>query len=252
MSLTGKVAIVTGGSQGIGKAISIALARDGATIIVNYSLSRPPADATVQEIQAITGNASSALAIQANVGVLADVKSLVNQTVKQFGKIDILVCNAAKMYGNTSLRDTTEALFDEAFDVNVKGVYFMVQEAAPHITSGGRIILFSSSLTFNSQVPPLYLLYACTKGAIEQMARVLSKDLGRRGITVNTVSPGPTATDNFFEGKTEQLISMAKGWAPSGRLGKPEEVAGVVKFLCSEEAAWVNGQNIPVNGGGVI
>ncbi|KAF8316625.1 NAD(P)-binding protein [Clavulina sp. PMI_390] len=252
MSLTGKVAVVTGGSQGIGKAISLALAKDGATVVVNYSRSQGPADATVQEIHALTGNASSAVAIQANVGVLADVESLVNQTVKQFGKIDILVCNAGKIYGNVDLKDTTEALFDEAFNVNVKGVYFMVQEAAPHIPTGGRIILFSSSLTFNSQIPPSYLLYASTKGAIEQMTRVLAKDLGRRGITVNTVSPGPTATDGFFEGKTEQMINFIERWAPSARLGKPEEIAGTVKFLCTEEAAWVNGQNIAVNGGGMV
>ncbi|KAF8316624.1 putative short chain type dehydrogenase [Clavulina sp. PMI_390] len=252
MSLAGKVAIVTGGSQGIGKAISLALAKDGATVIVNYSRSKGPADATVHEIHTLTSNTSSAVAIQANVGILADVKSLVDQTVKQYGKIDFLICNAGKIYGNTGLNDTTEALFDEAFNLNVKGVYFMIQEAAPHIPSGGRIILFSSSLTFHTQIPPTHLLYASTKGAIEQMSRVLAKDLGRRGITVNTVSPGPTATDGFFEGKTDEMVSFIEKWAPSGRLGKPEEISGTVKFLCTEEAAWVNGQTIAVNGAAMV
>ncbi|KAF8316611.1 putative short chain type dehydrogenase [Clavulina sp. PMI_390] len=252
MSLAGKVALVTGGSQGIGKAISLALAKDGATVIVNYSRSQGPADATVEEIHKLTGSSTCAVAIKANVSVVPEAKALVEQVVKQFGKIDILICNAGKIYGEVDLAGTTEALYDEAFNLNVKGVYFMVQEAAPHIPYGGRIILFSSSLTINSQIPPSYLLYAATKGAIEQMTRVLAKDLGKRGITVNTVSPGPTATDGFFEGKTEQVVSFIEKWAPSARLGKPEEISGTVKFLCTEEAAWVNGQNIAVNGGAMV
>lgn len=128
-----------------------------------------------------------------------------------------------------------------------------MQEAAPHIPdNGGRIILFSSSLTANSGIFPPYLLYNATKGAIEQMSRVLAKDLGKRGVTVNTISPGPTATEGFYEGKTEQVLSMIKGTHPSGELGTPEQVAGTVAFLVSEAAQWVNGQNIRVNGGSVV
>lgn len=113
-------------------------------------------------------------------------------------------------------------------------------------------MLFSTSLTANSQVPLTYLLYNATKGAIEQMTRVLAKDLGRRGITVNTISPGPTATDAFYVGKDDAMVDMIKKWAPSGRLGQPEEVASVVAFLASDGAAWINGQNIRINGGSTI
>ncbi|KAF8316612.1 NAD(P)-binding protein [Clavulina sp. PMI_390] len=252
MSLTGKVAVVTGGSQGIGKAISLALAKDGATVVVNYARSQAPADATVQEIHDLTGSSDRAIAIKADVGVVKDVKALINDTVAKYGRIDLLVCNAGGMFLNTDLEHTTEELFDECFNVNVKGTYFMVQEAAPHIPTGGRVLLFSSSLTMNSSIGPPYLLYIATKGAIEQMTRVLAKDLGRRGITVNTVSPGPTETQGFLQGKSQELVTSIASAAPSARLGRPEEIAGVVKFLCSNEAAWVNGQNIPVNGGGMV
>lgn len=114
---------------------------------------------------------------------------------------------------------------------------------------GGRIIFFSTSLTAASSIMPNYLLYASTKGAIEQMTRVMAKDLGRRNITVNTISPGPTGTELFYEGKSEQTVKMIEGWAPANRLGKPEEIAGGVLFLASPEATWVNGQNLRVNGG---
>lgn len=114
---------------------------------------------------------------------------------------------------------------------------------------GGRIIFFSSSLTAASTIMPNYLLYAATKGAIEQMSRVLAKDLGKRNITVNTISPGPTATDAFYEGKPEKVVSMISGWAPANRVAKPEEIANTVVFIASSESSWVNGQNLRVNGG---
>lgn len=113
-------------------------------------------------------------------------------------------------------------------------------------------MLFSSSLTFNSQVPASYLLYNATKGAIEQMTRVLAKDLGRRGITVNTISPGPTATEAFYVGKTEGMLDMIKKWAPSGRLREPDDIANIVTFLASDKAAWINGDNIRINGGSMV
>lgn len=114
---------------------------------------------------------------------------------------------------------------------------------------GGRIIFFSTSLTAASSIMPNYLLYASSKGAIEQMTHVLAKDLGRRNITVNTISPGPTGTALFYEGKSEQTVKMIEGWAPANRLGKPEEIAGGVLFLASPEGSWVSGQNLRVNGG---
>lgn len=123
------------------------------------------------------------------------------------------------------------------------------QAAAPHIPDGGRIIFFSSSLTVATVITPNYLLYAATKGAVEQMTRVLAKDLGKRGVTVNAVSPGPTGTDLFYHGKPEAVVKMIAGFNPMNKIGKPEDIAKVVSFLAGPEATWVNGQNVRVNGG---
>lgn len=123
------------------------------------------------------------------------------------------------------------------------------QTAAPHIPDGGRVLLFSSSVTAVSTILPGYLLYSATKGAIEQMTRVLAKDLGRRNITVNTISPGPTATDAFYVGKTEPVLKMIQSFAPANKIGEPDEIARVVTFVAGPDASWINGQNIRVNGG---
>jgi 3-oxoacyl-[acyl-carrier protein] reductase len=123
------------------------------------------------------------------------------------------------------------------------------QEATPHIPEGGRVILFSSSLTAQSVITPNYLLYVSTKGAIEQMGRVLAKDLGRRGITVNIISPGPTATEGFYGGKTDQIVNTIKGYHPANRIAEPDEIARAVLFIAGPDASWVNGQNLRVNGG---
>jgi len=242
--LAGKVALVTGGSSGIGRATALALAKEGASVVINYSRSKGPADEVVAEI-----GSDRAIAIQANVGKVDSVKDLVAQTVAKFQKIDILVLNAASINGNASLDNTTEADFDEAFAVNVKGQYFLTQEAAKYIPDGGRVIFFSTSLTAVSTIMPIYLLYAATKGAVEQMSRVLAKDLGRRSITVNTISPGPTATDGFYTGKTEPILKAISAAHPAGRIAQPNEIADVVVFIASPESSWVNGQNLRVNGG---
>jgi len=251
--LAGKIAIVTGGSQGIGRACSLALAKDGATVIVNYSRSQGPAEEVVSEINNLTSDDESAsggaIAIKADVSSISAIRQLVAEVVKKYGRIDILVCNAGKLYGNATLENTTEDTFDEAFNLNVKGVYFLIQEAAPHFPSGGRIMLFSSSLTAVSSVQPGYLLYNATKGAIEQMTRVLAKDLGRRRITVNTISPGPTATDAFYVGKNDQIVDALRKVSPMNRLGEPEDIASVVAFIASPDAEWISGQNIRINGG---
>jgi 3-oxoacyl-[acyl-carrier protein] reductase len=147
------------------------------------------------------------------------------------------------------LDNVTEEDFDHLFGANVKGPLFTVKEAVPHIPDGGRILLFSTSLAGSSMIMPNYLLYAATKGAVEQLTRVLAKDLGRRNITVNTISPGPIGPDAYFVGKSEQMVEIQSKLAPAGRLGKPEEVANVVAFLASNESQWVSGQNVSVNGG---
>ncbi|KAI5839198.1 hypothetical protein DFP73DRAFT_561846 [Morchella snyderi] len=243
MSLTGKVALVTGASKGIGKSIVENLHASGASVVINYSRDSAPADALVSKFGAATSHA-----IRADVSSVAECKRLVDETVTKFGKIDILVLNAGVL-PMKDLAGTTEEDFDRTFGVNVKGPYFLTQVAVPHIPDGGRIIFFSSTLTVATTVTPNYLLYTATKGAIEQMTRVLAKDLGKRAITVNAVSPGPTGTDLFYHGKPEAVVKMIAGFSPMNRIGTPEEIARVVAFLAGPEAGWVNGQNLRANGG---
>lgn len=245
--LEGKVALVTGASRGIGRSTALALAREGANVIVNYVSSTAAAEEVVKEI-----GSDHAIAIRADVSKGAGIEMLVQQTVQRFGKIDILVLNAGLLWQTGDLISITPSDFDNLFAVNVRGPLFTVQKAVPHIPDGGRILLFSSSLTVASMITPNYLLYTATKGAIEQMTRVLAKDLGRRGITVNTISPGPIGTDAYFVGKTEQMVQLQSNLAPAGRLGKPEEVANVIAFLASDESQWINGQNVRINGGMTI
>ncbi|KAL2864392.1 uncharacterized protein BJX67DRAFT_361537 [Aspergillus lucknowensis] len=242
--LSGKVALVTGASRGIGRATALALAKDGASVVVNYISASSAADEVVAEI-----GADRAIAVQADVSKRADIARLVKETVDRFGKIDILVLNAGLLWQKGDLASITEEDFDRLFAANVRGPLFTVQEAEPHIPDGGRVLLFSTSLAAFSMIAPNYLLYTATKGAVEQMTRVLAKDLGRRGVTVNTIAPGPIGTEAYYVGKTEQMVQMQSNIAPAGRLGKPEEVASVVSFLAGEESQWVNGQTVRINGG---
>lgn len=147
------------------------------------------------------------------------------------------------------LSSISEAEFDSVFALNVKGPLFLAQKAAPHLPAGGRVVLFSTTLCAASTVMPNYLVYCASKGAVEQATRVLSKDLARRGILVNCVAPGPTATDLFMKGKPEGVVKMIAGFNPQGRLGQPEEIAGTVGWLVGEGASWVTGQVVRVNGG---
>lgn len=241
--LSGKVALITGASKGIGAATALKIASLGAKVVINYSTCAAPADALVQQI-----GPDSALAIKANASSVSDISRLVAETVAWARKIDILVPNAGIAI-HSSLEATTEEDFQKTYNLNVKGPYFLVQKALPHLSPGSRVILLSSSLCAVSTITPNYLLYASSKGAIEQMTRVLAKDLGTKEITVNAVAPGPTGTDLFFEGKSQQLVDVIAGTNPFKRLGTPEEIAGVIAFLAGESGKWVNGQVLRVNGG---
>ncbi|AEO70636.1 b3284cac-e1f4-43de-a7de-22c70bf3d0b2 [Thermothielavioides terrestris] len=242
MSLSGKVALITGGSKGIGRAVAQRLAADGASVVINFKSDSKAADELVAEI-----GADRALAVQADVSKLDDIEKLVNAAVARFGKIDIVMPNAGVM-AMVPLANLTEAEFDRHFNLNVKGALFLVQKAVAHVPAGGRIIFVSTGLARQSAVAPGYLVYAATKGAIEQLVRVLSKDLGAKGITVNAVAPGPTGTELFYQGKSEQLLQTIRGWSPFNRIGEPAEIAGVVAFLAGEDSRWVSGQVIGANG----
>lgn len=242
--LAGKVAVVTGASRGIGKAVALALGRDGATVVVNYMSSAGPAEEVVKEI-----GSDRATAIQADVSQVKASTGLIEKVVAKYGRVDILVLNAAQATPKGSIEQTTEDEFDRLYACNVKAPFFTLQTALPHIPDGGRVLLFSTSLTNWSNVSGNYLLYVSTKGAVEQMTRVLAKDLAKRGITVNCISPGPTATEGFYAGKTEQIVNHIVSTIPTGRLGRAEEVADVVTMIARPESSLVNGVILPVNGG---
>ena len=242
-TLNGKVAIITGSSKGIGKAIATKLAKNGAAVVINYSHSADKANETVEEIKQQQGNA---IAIQADVGKVAEIESLFEQTVNKLGQVDILV-NCAGIIINKPLVQITEADFDKIVAVNIKGTYFACQQAVKRMNEGGRIINISSTTT--AMMLPTYSAYVATKGAVEQITRVLAKEVGNRGITVNAVSPGPTDTPLFREGKTEEQIKKFGDMAALGRIGETEDIADVVAFLASDNARWITGQNIRANGG---
>jgi 3-oxoacyl-[acyl-carrier protein] reductase len=241
--LAGKVALVTGASRGIGRAIALRLARDGAAIVVNYAGNTEAAGQVVAEIEETGGRA---VAVQADLGQVAEVGRLFDAVFEHLGRLDILVNNAGVLF-NRPLADVTEEEFDRIFAINVKGIFFSCQQAARRMADRGRIINFSSSTT--ALMLPTYSAYVATKGAVEQLSHVLAKELGPRGITVNVVSPGPIDTELFSQGKTEQDKQRFAQMAALGRLGRPEDIADLVAFLAGEEARWVTGQNIRANGG---
>ncbi|KAL9597296.1 MAG: hypothetical protein Q9219_005220 [cf. Caloplaca sp. 3 TL-2023] len=244
--LASKVALITGGSKGIGKATALRLAKDGASIVINFSSDAGPAEEVVKLL-----GSDRALAVQADASTLAGIEKMVKETVDKFGKIDILIPNAAVLYMK-DLENTTEKDFDTTMALNVKGPFFLCQKAVPHMPPGSHVILLSTSLTINSAVLPVYLSYNASKGAIEQMNRVLSKDLARKGINVNTIAPGPTGTDIFYKGKSEQMLKMIAGQSPFNRFGEPEEIADAMAFLSGNDSRWVSGQLIRVNGAGYV
>ena len=242
-SLAGKVAIVTGASRGIGRAIALRLSQEGASVVVNYKRGADRAKDVVSAIEAAGGKA---LAVQADVSKTAEIRDLFDRTQETYSQIDILVNNAGVTLSKP-VAEVTEAEFDNLFAINVKGTFFACQEAAKRMAEGGRIVNFSSSTT--AIMMPTYGVYVATKGAVEQLTRSLAKELGDREITVNVISPGPTDTELFTVGKTAEQIQRFTQMTALGRLGKVEDIADVTAFLCSEQARWITGQNIRVNGG---
>ena len=242
-TLKGKVALVTGASRGIGRAIAERFGRDGVAVAVNYASNAGEAQKVVARIESSGGKA---FAIQADVGRVPEIVGMFDETIARFGKLDILVNNAGIMPVNP-VSAVTEAEFARIFAVNVKGTFFACQQAATRLSEGGRIINLSSSTT--ARVMPTYGAYVGTKGAVEQLTRSLASELGPRRITVNVISPGPTETELFKNGKTPEQIRQFAQASAFGRLGQPLEIAEVAVFLASDAAGWVTGQNIRANGG---
>ena len=242
-TLIGKTAIVTGASRGIGRAIALKLGAMGAAVAVNYINDNQAAAATVSEIIESGGNA---VAVQADIRQVDEIRSLVDRAIADFGRLDILVNNAGIRIFKP-IASVTEAEFDDIFAANVKGVFFACQMAAERMARGGRIINLSSSVT--RVLMANYGPYAATKGAVDQITRVLAKELGPKGITVNAISPGPTDTELFRKGKTRQQIDGFAQATALGRIGTPADIAAAVALLVSEDAGWISGQNICANGG---
>lgn len=241
LSLTGKVALVTGAGRGIGQAIAERLGADGASVIVNYHLSNVLAQKVVDNIVARGGRA---LALQADIGKLSEVRRLFQATEEHFGQLDILINNA----GIGLLRPTaemTEEEFDSLFTLNTKGTFFALQEAARRMRDGGRIVSISTGATI--AITPGFGAYAGSKAAVEQFSLALSKELGPRGITVNTVLPAIVDTGTLV--LPDEVIAQLIQQTPLGRLGQPHDIADIIAFLVSDQARWMTGQTLRAGGG---
>ena len=238
-----QVAIVTGASRGIGAAITRRLAADGFAVAVNYASSSQEADAIVALLQA---QGAKAIAVKADVSKADDVRRMYEITERELGKVDVLVNNAG-ILKTVALAETSDALYDQTFDINVRGAFNTLREAAKRLNDGGRIInLSSTTLALNM---PGYAVYNATKAAIESFTKVFAKELRGRNITVNAVAPGPIATSLFLDGKTEEQIQTFAKMPPLQRLGQPDDIASVVAFLAGPDSGWVNGQILRANGG---
>jgi 3-oxoacyl-[acyl-carrier protein] reductase len=249
MKLDGKVALVTGGSRGIGKAICIMYASEGASVAVNYTKGASEAEAVVTEIQAMGGKA---IAVQADVSQRAQVKQMIEATLKSFGKIDILVNNAGILIP-TNLMETTDDQWDLVMDVNLKGPFICMQEASkPMIKQGGGRIISTSSISGLGCAPQGEGAYGCSKAGLIMLTAVAAQDLGPYGINVNCIAPGWIKTD-MTKGKSgaeaEAVDRRKSGLAALRRIGEPNDIARVALFLASEESGFLTGQVIVADGG---
>ncbi|XP_010672066.2 NADPH-dependent aldehyde reductase-like protein, chloroplastic [Beta vulgaris subsp. vulgaris] len=256
-TLQDRVAIVTGASRGIGRAIALHLATLGAKLVINYTSpsSQTHAEQLLSQINSLSPSPSSttprAIIVQADISDETQVKNLFNTAEQAFNTQPHIVITSAGILDPTysSLFDIETSEFDRIFSVNARGTFLCIKEAANRVKrgGGGRIVTVSSSLTASFGVG--YGAYTASKAAVDAMTKILAKELKGSRITVNALAPGPIATDMFFDGKSEEVVQKAIDINPLGRLGQVEDVAPVVGFLVSDAAEWINGQIIRVNGG---
>jgi 3-oxoacyl-[acyl-carrier protein] reductase len=243
--LKGKVALVTGASKGIGAAIAKSLAAEGASVVVNYASSKAGADAVVTEIGKAGGKA---VAVHGDVSKSADAQAIVDAAVKQFGRLDILVNNSG-VYGFAPLEDITEADFHKHFNVNVLGLLLTTQAALKHLGEGSSIINIGSVVT--RITPPGSAVYTGTKGAVDAITGVLSRELGARKIRVNALNPGMIETEGThtagFIGSDFEAGAVAQ--TPLGRIGQPNDIASIAVFLASNDSYWLTGEQLLAGGG---
>jgi 3-oxoacyl-[acyl-carrier protein] reductase len=243
--LTGKVAVVTGASKGIGAAIAKSLAAEGASVIVNFASSKPGADAVVS---AITAAGGKAVAVRGDVSKAADAQGLIAAAIKNFGRLDILVNNSG-VYEFSPIESFTEEQFHRIFNINVLGLLLTTQAAVPHLGQGASIINIGSVVS--SLTPPNSTIYTGTKGAVDAISRVLAKELGNRKIRVNSINPGMVETEGSraagFIGSDFEKGAVAQ--TPLGRVGQVDDIATVATFLASDDAKWITGEVLRVGGG---
>jgi 3-oxoacyl-[acyl-carrier protein] reductase len=237
-----RVAIVTGGSRGIGRETALRLAGDGFAVVVGFAGGQDEADATVKEITAAGGQA---IAVRADVADETAVAAMFDRAEAEFGGVDVLV-HAAGVMLLSPLADQDLDELDRMHRTNIRGTFVVDQQAARRLRAGGAIVNFSSSVTKLAR--PGYTAYAASKGAVEAMTLTLARELRGRDVTVNAVAPGPTATALFLDGKSDELIAHIAAEPPLERLGRPDDIAQVVAFLAGP-GRWVNGQVVYANGG---
>ncbi|AXE76172.1 glucose 1-dehydrogenase [Streptomyces atratus] len=242
--LTGRNAVVTGGSRGIGRAIVERLCRDGAHVVFNYATSDDAAEEVVRTVQ---DNGGKAWAIRLDLADPDAPEQLMEAAEAQLGGLDILVNNAALCLTPSLIADTDPAVFDKVMTVNTRTVFMTIRHAARRMRDGGRIVNISTANTVRPG--PGISAYAASKGAVEQLTTIAAHELGARGITVNTVSPGATDTDLLRGTNQPQALEAVAGMTPLGRMGEPSDVADVVAFLAGHDGRWITGQNVRATGG---
>jgi len=250
MNLQGKIAVITGAGRGIGRAIAFSMAKAGAAVVVNYQKNADTAAEVVREIESQLGQA---VAVQGDVSTTDGIRKFFQELDAELSKrngspqFDILVNNAG--IGRQGLIGSmTEQAFDELMSVNLKGVFFVTQEALTRLRDGGRIINLSSALSRYAR--PEMIAYSMGKAAINHFSFILAATLGKRGITVNTLAPGLTVTDFTTSARQdEEMVKMITAHTALGRLGEPEDIASVATFLASDDAGWITGQYIEASGG---
>ncbi|GAA0362898.1 MULTISPECIES: SDR family oxidoreductase [Micromonospora] len=243
-STTGRVAVVTGGSRGIGRRVVERLAAEGYAVVVNYRGRQEAAEEAVTAARAAGG---TAIAVPADVADPAAVAALFDTAEREFGGVDVVV-HAAGMMTLAPLADLDLDQLDEMLRINVRGTFVVDQQAARRVRPGGAIVNFSSSLTRFAR--PGYSAYAASKGAVSTMTLILARELRGRDVTVNAVAPGPTATELFLDGKDEQTLARIAAEPPMERIGTPDDIAELVVFLAGP-GRWVNGQVLYANGGAI-
>ncbi len=244
--LSGKVAIVTGASKGIGASIALHLAAEGAAVVVNYASSNEGAERVVAEI---VGKGGQAMAVQANVAKQSDIERLFSEAKKAFGKLDILVNNAG-IYEFAPLEDITAEQFHKMFDLNVLGLLLTTQEAVKHFGPDGGSIINMSSFAATS-APPTTSVYSGTKAAVNAITRSLAQELGPRKIRVNAISPGVVETEGLRAAgiSGSDFQRQIETQTPLGRISQPQDVAPAAVFLASPDSAWITGETLYVSGG---